>query len=208
MKTLQDDVTLSGEIETITASDFRQRPGDVFARVELGKTFIIIKNSKPMAVISKLPGETLALQIAPNGHVSHVLVSSSSMKPRKLLDDMMPGMPGGYEGSDYKGVKRHSGNKPSTQFTSGGKIPPGAKPMKISGYNAPSENASITHGEEFADQVASSMWKFDPNDPTMAHNGAEKWDQQVYTAKSILASEIEKAIDRVTDALHDGQFFP
>lgn len=72
MKKLSDHVTLKGQLETITVTEFRQAPGAVLAMVELGKTFVISKDGKPVAVLSKLPGETLATEVKGDGSVHYV----------------------------------------------------------------------------------------------------------------------------------------
>lgn len=56
MKTIADTVSLSGQSETITISDLRSKPGEVFAQVALGKEFTITKSGKPVAEI-KSPEE-------------------------------------------------------------------------------------------------------------------------------------------------------
>jgi len=49
---LTDMKLLAGKSETISMSDLRSRPGDVFDQVQLGKTFTITKGGKVVAVIS------------------------------------------------------------------------------------------------------------------------------------------------------------
>lgn len=76
-KTLQDclrdkNVTLAADIEKITMSDLRNLPGDVLAQVQLGKTFIITKNGKEIAVLQSLPGDTLPIYIDGNGYRSYL----------------------------------------------------------------------------------------------------------------------------------------
>lgn len=55
MKTLQEEIgsSLVGRSETITMTEFRNRPGNVMAQVELGKTFTITKDGKIIAVLSR-----------------------------------------------------------------------------------------------------------------------------------------------------------
>jgi len=53
VKKLSASVSLSGETETITAMDFRKAPGEVLTQVSLGKTFVITKNGRPIAVVSR-----------------------------------------------------------------------------------------------------------------------------------------------------------
>lgn len=71
MKKLKDEVSLSGKVEQITLMELRQQPGEVFASVALGKAFVITKRGKPIAVISKLPGETLPMTIMEDGEISY-----------------------------------------------------------------------------------------------------------------------------------------
>jgi antitoxin (DNA-binding transcriptional repressor) of toxin-antitoxin stability system len=72
MKHIKDEVTLSGKLESITMMDLRLQPGAVIDSVELGKTFVITKMGKPVAVLSRLPGEILTLTIDEKGHKSYV----------------------------------------------------------------------------------------------------------------------------------------
>lgn len=53
MKTIADQVSLVGHSESITISELRAKPGEVFAQVALGKSFTISKNGKVMAEIKK-----------------------------------------------------------------------------------------------------------------------------------------------------------
>ncbi len=53
MKTLKDEVSLIGKVETISMTEFRTRPGDVIDQVCLGKTFNITKVGKTVAVLSR-----------------------------------------------------------------------------------------------------------------------------------------------------------
>jgi antitoxin (DNA-binding transcriptional repressor) of toxin-antitoxin stability system len=75
MKTLSQEVNLSGKFERISISELRNRPGDVLEQVNLGKTFLILKNGKPVAVLSKPPGETLAMEIGSTGLTQFVPAS-------------------------------------------------------------------------------------------------------------------------------------
>ncbi len=71
MRRLKDEVSLVGKREQITIMDLRKQPGEVFASVELGKVFMVTKNGKPIAVISRPPGETLLTIIEPNGKMTY-----------------------------------------------------------------------------------------------------------------------------------------
>lgn len=48
---LSDMKLLEGKCESITLSDLRSRPGDIFSQVQMGKTFRITKNGKRIADI-------------------------------------------------------------------------------------------------------------------------------------------------------------
>lgn len=56
MQRLKDYVSLDGKIETISMRDLRAGPGDIMSQVELGKTFVIERAKKPIALLCKLPG--------------------------------------------------------------------------------------------------------------------------------------------------------
>ncbi len=71
MKMLKDEVSLIGKVEQITLMDLRKQPGEVFASVELGKIFVITKSGKPIAIISRPPGETLTVTVEPNGEATY-----------------------------------------------------------------------------------------------------------------------------------------
>lgn len=73
MKRLTEYVNLKGQIETITMMNLRSRPGEVFDSVALGKVYIVTKAGKPLAVLSRLPGEQLAIRVNGNGSKEYVL---------------------------------------------------------------------------------------------------------------------------------------
>jgi antitoxin (DNA-binding transcriptional repressor) of toxin-antitoxin stability system len=75
MRHIQDELSLDGKIETITMMDLRKNPGEMIDSVMMGKVFIISKAGKPRAVISKLPGQQLAMAIDAQGKVSFQLES-------------------------------------------------------------------------------------------------------------------------------------
>lgn len=75
MKRLHEQVSLKKRLEQITISDFRSRPGEVLQSVGLGKAFVITKAGKPIAVLSKVPGETLAQHVQKDGVVKFKLES-------------------------------------------------------------------------------------------------------------------------------------
>ena len=61
MKRLRDLKAFKGEIEAITAMEFRKAPGEAFAQVQMGKTFIVTHRGKPIAVLS--PPEPTAVEL-------------------------------------------------------------------------------------------------------------------------------------------------
>ena len=67
----QGAALLVDKFETITATDFRMNPGEVFDSVIMGKTFLVTKRGKAVAVISKPPGETLAITIDSKGNTTY-----------------------------------------------------------------------------------------------------------------------------------------
>lgn len=73
MKRLTEYVNLEGQIETITMMDLRSRPGEVLDSVALGKVYILTKAGKPLAVLSRLPGQQLTIKIKRDGSKEHVL---------------------------------------------------------------------------------------------------------------------------------------
>jgi prevent-host-death family protein len=73
MKTIKEEVSLKGKFETISVSQLRQKPGEVLTLVDLGKTFLVTRNSKPIAVISSPPGETLSMTVSSKGKVGYTL---------------------------------------------------------------------------------------------------------------------------------------
>ena len=62
---------MEGTFEVITLSDLRTRPGEVLQSVELGKTYLIQKYGKEIAVLSKPPGAQLTINVAPDGAITY-----------------------------------------------------------------------------------------------------------------------------------------
>lgn len=62
---------MSKQFEYITMMELRNSPGEVIDSVELGKTFVITKAGRPVAVISKLPGEQLTINVDSKGNISY-----------------------------------------------------------------------------------------------------------------------------------------
>ncbi|HEC60900.1 MAG TPA: type II toxin-antitoxin system prevent-host-death family antitoxin [bacterium] len=73
MKRLKDEISLVGRLEEITLMDLRKSTGEIFQAVSLGKTFVITKAGKPVAVISKPPGESLVTNIDSKGDRTYSL---------------------------------------------------------------------------------------------------------------------------------------
>jgi antitoxin (DNA-binding transcriptional repressor) of toxin-antitoxin stability system len=71
MKKINQEVSMAGKLETITVMDFRRTPGEVFGSVALGKTFVITKSGKAVAVLSKPPGDTLCITVGTKGEISY-----------------------------------------------------------------------------------------------------------------------------------------
>jgi antitoxin (DNA-binding transcriptional repressor) of toxin-antitoxin stability system len=73
MKQLAEQVSLANKLERITISEFRKQPGEVLAQVALGKTFLVSKAGKPVAVLSKVPGAQLSVIVKRDGSVDYAL---------------------------------------------------------------------------------------------------------------------------------------
>jgi hypothetical protein len=73
MKKIADHVfqQMSQQFETITAMDLRKQPGEVLDSVALGKIFLITKSGRPVAILSKPPGETLTIVVDSTGKVHY-----------------------------------------------------------------------------------------------------------------------------------------
>lgn len=73
MKKIHDHVfqQMSQQFEVITAMDFRKQPGEVLDSAALGKTFLITKSGRPVAVLSKPPGETLSIVVDSKGGITY-----------------------------------------------------------------------------------------------------------------------------------------
>ena len=71
MQKLVDEQLLAGRFEKITMMDLRDRPGEVFTAIELGKTFVVTRWGKDIAVLSKVPGVQLTMNVDTNGDVTY-----------------------------------------------------------------------------------------------------------------------------------------
>jgi len=72
-KKMRELKPMAGLLETITAMDFRRQPGEILDSVALGKTFVITKQGKPVAVLSRPPGEQLTITIDKAGRHDYSL---------------------------------------------------------------------------------------------------------------------------------------
>jgi prevent-host-death family protein len=61
MKTIKQQVSLEGQTQTITISEFRKQPGDILAQVELGMRFVITRGGKEIADL--VPHEMNAFEL-------------------------------------------------------------------------------------------------------------------------------------------------
>lgn len=73
MKKIKDEMPLEGKIETISMMDFRSSPGEVIDSVDYGKTFLIKKGKRIIAVLSKVPGTELTISVDRDRNISYVL---------------------------------------------------------------------------------------------------------------------------------------
>ncbi len=73
MKKLKDEISLSGKLESITMMELRSSPGEILTAVDCGKTFVITKCKKPIAVLSKLPGINLTMKVDSKGNTTYEL---------------------------------------------------------------------------------------------------------------------------------------
>ena len=60
-------------MEKITMMQLRKQPGEVIDMVVLGKTYILTRGDKEVAVISKLPGVNLTINVDSHGNINHSL---------------------------------------------------------------------------------------------------------------------------------------
>ena len=67
MKKLLELFDMTGQIESISMMELRSSPGDVIDQVALGKAYIIERNGKPKALLSRLPGISLTKLVDPKG---------------------------------------------------------------------------------------------------------------------------------------------
>lgn len=64
---------LVGEFEKITMMELRRHIGKIFLQVGLGKVYLLTHAGKPVAVLSKPPGETLRTIIESDGTSNYSL---------------------------------------------------------------------------------------------------------------------------------------
>jgi len=95
---LMDSDLLVGETETITAMDLRRGPGDILTQVAMGKTFLITKNGKPIATLTR-PEEQQGLYVVSELRRRGIVKkfqksSSSSISSRSPSAKCTPDQPG------------------------------------------------------------------------------------------------------------------
>jgi len=73
MKRLAQEVSLHGKFEQITITELRARPGEVLSSIELGKTYLVTRQGKAVAVMSKPPGERLMMTVDSQGKMDYAL---------------------------------------------------------------------------------------------------------------------------------------
>ena len=64
---------LVGEFEKITMMELRHHIGEIFLQVGLGKVYLLTRAGKPVAVLSRPPGETLMKIVEPDGTCNYSL---------------------------------------------------------------------------------------------------------------------------------------
>ena len=64
---------LVGEFEKITMMELRRYSGEVFLQIRLGKVYLLTHAGKPIAVLSRPPGETLSTIIESDGTSNYSL---------------------------------------------------------------------------------------------------------------------------------------
>ncbi len=67
MRSLKDQIDLSGELEAISATELRARPGDCLTQVSLGKSFAITRNNTVIAFLVPLANCDVNHEILPDG---------------------------------------------------------------------------------------------------------------------------------------------
>ena len=64
---------LIGKFEKITMMELRRHIGAIFLQAGLGKVYLLTHKGKPVAVLSRPPGETLMTIINPDGTLDYSL---------------------------------------------------------------------------------------------------------------------------------------
>lgn len=72
-KKLRELTPFKEKLETVTMMELREQPGEIIDSVVLGKTFIITKQGKPVALLTQLPGQTLTIVVGHDGKKSYAL---------------------------------------------------------------------------------------------------------------------------------------
>jgi antitoxin (DNA-binding transcriptional repressor) of toxin-antitoxin stability system len=78
MKSLEDSVSLVGEVEVITATDLRKNIGQCLTQVDLGKTYCIKRKGKIVAFMVK------------NADIRHQIEPDGTCKTLRLVGDLGP----------------------------------------------------------------------------------------------------------------------
>ncbi len=61
----------SGSSQTITMMDLRKNPGEILTAVETGKTFIVTRAGKQIAILSKIPGMEMVMHVDSKGEITY-----------------------------------------------------------------------------------------------------------------------------------------
>lgn len=71
----KQDNCLVGQIEEISMMYLRFNTGAIFMQVQLGKVFVLVhgKSKKPVAILSRPPGENLSMHFDADGKLSYGL---------------------------------------------------------------------------------------------------------------------------------------
>lgn len=66
---------LVGRLEEVTMVYFRYNIGAIMTQVQMGKVFVLTQQGKPTAVLSRVPGENLVIDVSPTGRISYSLAT-------------------------------------------------------------------------------------------------------------------------------------
>lgn len=82
MKTLKDQVDLTGELEIISMTELRARPGDCVTQASLGKCFAIARNDKVIAFLVPVALADVVHEILPDGSCKTLGVPPAPIEKR------------------------------------------------------------------------------------------------------------------------------